>query len=138
MRTLSMRARTTIISTGAIAAALTSTAAGFAAPMASAAEQAATGQTGSFAGATSKANKYTPTTVTIKVVKGKVTKVTVKVTPTDPASVVINKDSIPKLTQEAVAAQSAKKVAVVSGASLTSAAFKQSLQSALTKAGIKG
>ncbi len=57
---------------------------------------------------------------------------------TKPASVVINKDSIPKLTQEAVSAQSAKKVAVVSGASLTSAAFKQSLQSALTKAGIKG
>ncbi len=137
MRTLSKRARTTIISTGALAAAVTSAVAGIAAPIASAAEHAA-GQSGTFVGATSKANKYTPTTVTIKVVKGKVAKVTVKVSPTDPASVVINKDSIPTLTQEAVAAQSAKKVAAVSGASLTSAAFKQSLQSALTKAGIKG
>jgi uncharacterized protein with FMN-binding domain len=138
MRTLSKRTRATIISTGAIAATLTSTVACIAAPVVSAAESAATGSSGTFVGATSKSNKYTPTTVTIKVSKGKVTKVTVKVSPTDPASVVINKDAIPKLTQEALAAQSAKKVAVVSGASLTSAAFKQSLQSALTKAGIKG
>lgn len=133
MRTLDSRAVRTLLGTGAIA----TVAMGVAAPVVHAVEPAG-GKSGSFTGATSKANKYTPTTVTIKVSNGKVTKVTVKVNPTDPASKVINKDNIPKLVQEALATQSAKKVAVVSGASLTSTAFKQSLQSALSKAGIKG
>ena len=133
MRTFDNRTVRALLGTGALA----TIAMGVAAPAVHASEPAA-GKSGSFTGKTSTSNKYTPTTVTIKVSKGKVTKVTVKVSPTDPVSVVINRDNIPKLVQAAIAAQSAKKLAAVSGASLTSAAFKQSLQSALTKAGIKG
>jgi uncharacterized protein with FMN-binding domain len=133
MRTIEKRAIRAALGTGAVAA----LAVGVGAPAAQAV-QVEGAKSGTFTGATSQANHYTPTTVTVKVVKGKVTKVTVNVSPTDPASIAINQDAIPQLTQAAIAAQSAKKVAAVSGASLTSAAFKQSLQSALIKAGIKG
>lgn len=108
-------------------------------PLAGAADaQPLAKKSGMFTGATSTSNQYTPTTVVIKVVKGSVKSVTVKVSPTDPASVTINADAVPQLVQQALVAQSAKKVTGVSGASLTTNAFKQSLQSALTKAGIKG
>jgi uncharacterized protein with FMN-binding domain len=49
-------------------------------------------------------------------------------------SMQINSQAVPLLQQEAVQAQSAS-VQVVTGATLTSQAFMQSLQSALTKAG---
>ena len=53
---------------------------------------------------------------------------------TDPRSQSINSQAIPILTSEALAAQSLQ-FDVVSGATYTSEAFAQSLQSALTKAG---
>jgi uncharacterized protein with FMN-binding domain len=48
----------------------------------------------------------------------------------------IDQQSIPILEQEALQAQSAN-IQSISGASYTSAGFKQSLQSALTKLGIE-
>lgn len=48
-------------------------------------------------------------------------------------SQMINDQAMPMLTQEAISAQSAN-VDIVSGATATSNAFKESLQSALTKA----
>ncbi|MSV71994.1 MAG: FMN-binding protein [Actinobacteria bacterium] len=55
--------------------------------------------------------------------------------PTSSDSGPINSSAIPRLCSEAIAAQSAT-IASVSGASATSPAFKSSLQSALTRAGI--
>jgi uncharacterized protein with FMN-binding domain len=53
--------------------------------------------------------------------------------PTDQRSQAINSQAAPQLAQEAVAAQSAD-VQVVSGATFTSQAFMQSLESALSQA----
>ncbi len=59
----------------------------------------------------------------------------VKLNVTDPHSDGIDQQAIPQLEQEAVSAQSAK-IDGVSGASYTSQAYEQSLQSALDKLGI--
>lgn len=141
MRALRNRTLVAVVGAGALAAATSGAVAAVTAPAANAAPVTSAptaGKTGTFTGATSTLNKYTPTTVTIKVVRGKVTNVSVRVTPKDPATVAINKGAIPRLTKDAVKKQSAKKVSNVSGASLTTKAFKQSLQSALSKAGLRG
>ena len=59
----------------------------------------------------------------------------VKLDETDQHSAEIDQVAIPQLTQEAVGAQSAK-IDGVSGASYTSQAYEQSLQSALDKLGV--
>jgi uncharacterized protein with FMN-binding domain len=80
--------------------------------------------------------QYGPMQVAATVQGKKITKITVlQETNTGSLSQSIDQMSIPKLTQEALAAQSAK-INAVSGASYTSAGYIQSLQSALDQAGI--
>lgn len=80
--------------------------------------------------------QYGPMQVAATVQGKKITKITVvQMTNTGSLSQSIDQMSIPKLTQEALAAQSAK-INAVSGASYTSAGYIQSLQSALDMAGI--
>ncbi|GIG90781.1 FMN-binding protein [Plantactinospora endophytica] len=88
---------------------------------------------GTFAGATANYD-YGAIKVTITVAGGKVTDADATYPDEDPTSASINEGAIPKLRQQALAATSASKVNTVSGASLTSAAYKASLQSALDKA----
>lgn len=79
---------------------------------------------------------YGPVQVEITVAGSTVTAVTAVTAPNgDPRSSQISAYAIPQLEQQAVTAQSAK-IDGVSGASYTSAGFAQSLQSALTQAGI--
>jgi uncharacterized protein with FMN-binding domain len=80
--------------------------------------------------------KVTTTTVgSKKTVKRKIVKVNVPVYPnhTD-RSVFINQQALPYLTQEVLQAQFNPNIQMVSGATDTSDAFMQSLQSALLKA----
>lgn len=87
---------------------------------------------GTFAGRT-VTEKYGDVKVTITVSGGRVTNVAASY-PTSPARTAsINADAIPKLRQEALAAQSAS-IATVSGATYTSTAYQSSLQSALDAA----
>ncbi|AVT31355.1 FMN-binding protein [Plantactinospora sp. BC1] len=88
---------------------------------------------GTFVGATANYD-YGAIKVTIKVSGGKVTGADATYPDEDPTSASINEGAIPKLRQQSLAATSASKVNTVSGASLTSAAYKASLQSALDKA----
>ncbi|MEA5153715.1 FMN-binding protein [Raineyella sp.] len=67
---------------------------------------------------------------------GKITAISWVQLPSDGHSQRINGYAAPALVQEALQAQSAQ-VNAISGASYTSAAFQQSLQSALTQAGFK-
>lgn len=77
---------------------------------------------------------YGTVQVQVTVVSGKIADVTFLNYPQDRGtSRSINSYAMPQLTQEAIAAQSAQ-VNGVSGASDTSAAFRQSLSSALTQA----
>ncbi|HEY0699234.1 MAG TPA: FMN-binding protein [Micromonospora sp.] len=88
---------------------------------------------GTFAGA-AYTHEHGTVKVTITVSGGRMTNVTATY-PTSPARAAsINNDAIPKLRQEALAAQSAR-IATVSGATLTSGAYRNSLQSALDRAG---
>src|SRR5437588_4241892 len=75
--------------------------------------------------------KTTPTIGAKKTVKRKITSITVPVSPnhTD-RSVFINEQALPTLVQEALQAQSAH-IYIVSGATNSSDAFAQSLQSAI-------
>ncbi|MBF9130214.1 FMN-binding protein [Plantactinospora sp. S1510] len=88
---------------------------------------------GTFAGAGAKYD-YGTIKVTITVKGGKVSDVDATYPDEDPTSAGVNENAIPKLRQQVLAAQSAAKITTVSGASLTSAAYKASLQSALDKA----
>jgi uncharacterized protein with FMN-binding domain len=72
--------------------------------------------------------------VTITVAGGKVTDASATYPQDDPTSISINEGAIPKLRQQTLAATSASKITTVSGASLSTAAYKASLQSALDKA----
>ena len=76
---------------------------------------------------------YGTVQVQVVVQGGRITDVQFLSHPTGHNSDQINAQAMPILTQEAVAAQSAS-VQVVSGATLTSRAFMQSLQSALSQA----
>jgi uncharacterized protein with FMN-binding domain len=80
--------------------------------------------------------QFGPMQVAITVSGGKITKINVvQQTNTGSESQQIDAGAIPKLTSEALAAQSAK-IDAVSGASYTSAGYIQSLQSAIDQAGL--
>jgi uncharacterized protein with FMN-binding domain len=79
--------------------------------------------------------RWGPVQVTI-VVKGKVLTDVQATAPTERSrSAFINNQAIPLLVQEALQAQSAN-IDALSGATMTSDAFAQSLQAALTQAGL--
>ncbi|MFG2131289.1 FMN-binding protein [Streptomyces sp. NPDC048751] len=78
--------------------------------------------------------QYGPVQVRITVSGGKITKAEAVQAPKGGRSDQITSDSVPKLNQAAVAAGSAD-IDAVSGATYTSAGYKQSLQSALDQAG---
>jgi uncharacterized protein with FMN-binding domain len=87
---------------------------------------------GTYAGVPST-NPHGTVKVTITISSGRMTQITATY-PTSPArAATINNDAIPKLRQEALAAQSAK-IATVSGATYTSESYRVSLQSALDRA----
>jgi len=97
---------------------------------------AITGVKGKTYKGSSVATPFGPVQVSITVSNRKVLKATAIAYPSaDHESAQINSYAIPALQQQAAAAQSAD-IDGVSGASWTSYGFKQSLQSALTKAGI--
>jgi len=79
--------------------------------------------------------RYGDIQVAITVANGKITNISIpQESATDPRSQFINSQAVPILTQEVLAAQNLN-VDVVSGATFTSDAFGQSMQSALTQAG---
>ena len=79
--------------------------------------------------------RYGPVQLRITLTGGKITAVTAVQLPDDnPRDQEIDSFAVPQLTQEALAAQSAK-IDTVSGATYTSEGYIQSLQSALDKAG---
>ncbi len=78
--------------------------------------------------------QYGPVQVRITVSGGKITKAEAVQAPKGGQSDQVTSDAVPKLNQAAVAAGSAE-IDAVSGATYTSAGYKQSLQSALDKAG---
>lgn len=85
---------------------------------------------------TSMSTPFGPVQVAARVRSGRVTAVTATLFPNrDPRSANISAYAIPRLQQQAMAAQSAA-IDGVSGASWTSSAFARSLQAALAKAGI--
>lgn len=138
--------KTTTIGLGVVALALPSANA-FAAAKASVANTTVKKKvivaTRSFTGAAADADRWGPLQVTIvvkktttvvgtkKTVKKKITSIKVPVSPnhTD-RSIFINEQALPTLVQEALQAQSAH-IYVVSGATNSSDAFAQSLQSAI-------
>jgi uncharacterized protein with FMN-binding domain len=80
---------------------------------------------------------YGPVQVTVTVTGNRITAVTATGPNENPVSTLINNDAIPKLNAKVMAAQSAN-ITGVSGATLTSPAYKKSLQAALDQAGFKG
>jgi len=89
---------------------------------------------GTYTGSVAQAGSRGPVQVQVTIIGGLITDVTFLSSPSAAGtSVAINASAMPILTQEAITAQSAS-VATVSGATLTSNAFKQSLASALAKA----
>ncbi|KUM71195.1 FMN-binding protein [Streptomyces curacoi] len=78
--------------------------------------------------------QYGPVQVRITVNGDKITKAEAVQTPSGGQSTNITANAVPKLNQAAVAAQSAD-IDAVSGATYTSAGYKESLQSALDQAG---
>ncbi|QKV91692.1 FMN-binding protein [Streptomyces sp. NA02950] len=79
--------------------------------------------------------QYGPVQVSLTLNGTKITAAQAVKTPdSEPRSVQIAKDAVPKLNQQAV---SAAKVDTVSGATYTSQGYATSLQSALDKAGVK-
>ncbi|MCT7354580.1 FMN-binding protein, partial [Streptomyces sp. 15-116A] len=78
--------------------------------------------------------QYGPVQVRITVAGGKITKAEAIQTPKGGQSDQITSNAVPKLNQAAVAAGSAD-IDAVSGATYTSTGYKQSLQSALDRAG---
>jgi uncharacterized protein with FMN-binding domain len=90
---------------------------------------------GVFQGIVSKKNPYGDVQVQITVVDNVITAVTTPLYPKTGDSKAINNHAVPILQTEAVTAQSSV-IAAVSGASYTSKAFKESLQSAIVLAGL--
>ncbi|MGW6908144.1 FMN-binding protein, partial [Streptomyces sp. NPDC054940] len=78
--------------------------------------------------------QYGPVQVRITVAGGKITKAETVQAPSGGQSTNITANAVPKLNQAAVAAGSAD-IDAVSGATYTSAGYKESLQSALDQAG---
>lgn len=92
--------------------------------------------TGTFLGDLKNSNPYGGTRVQIVMTKGRITQATYPVYPTlHEESKIINDFFMPTMVKETLAAQSAN-IALVSGASLTFPDYKNSLQSALLKAGM--
>ena len=93
------------------------------------------GVSGTFTGAAGN-TRYGPVQVQITVVNGKITNAVALTYPTESfRDQQINQQAIPYLIQETLAAQSAN-IQGVGGASYTSQGWADSLQSALTKAGL--
>ncbi len=90
---------------------------------------------GTFLGLANDANPYGTMQVQITLVDSVITVVTTPVYPTTSDSKDINAKALPILQSRAIVAQSAK-IASVSGATYSSKAFKQSLQSALVISGL--
>jgi uncharacterized protein with FMN-binding domain len=96
---------------------------------------AATTGTKTVTGAASQ-TRYGPVQVQVTVTSGQVTAVNAVNYPTQSGrDAQINAYAIPQLNQEAVAAKSAK-IDMISGATYTSTGYINSLQNALTKAGL--
>jgi uncharacterized protein with FMN-binding domain len=96
--------------------------------------QAAAPANGTFTGSPAR-TQFGPVQVQITVNNGQITGVVGQQAATDGRSQMIASVAIPKLQQQAVAAQSAN-INGVSGASYTSGGFAKSLQSALKQAGL--
>jgi uncharacterized protein with FMN-binding domain len=80
------------------------------------------------------ATKYGPIQVRITVSAGKITDITAVATPAgSPRTEKINADALPQLRARALSAQSAD-IDTVSGATYTSAGYRESLQAAITSA----
>jgi uncharacterized protein with FMN-binding domain len=92
---------------------------------------------GTFLGLANNTNPYGTMQVQITVVDSIITAVTTPVYPTESDSKEINERALPILQNEAVVAQSSN-IASVSGASYSSPAFKESLQSAIVLSGLAG
>jgi uncharacterized protein with FMN-binding domain len=88
---------------------------------------------GTFAGAGAAAESYETVTVSITVAGGKITAVNGSCGKASGQSRTICQGALPKLQQEALTAQNAK-IATVSGATATCAAYRTSLQAALDRA----
>jgi uncharacterized protein with FMN-binding domain len=106
-----------------------------AAPSSAAASSSAAGPTGTYTGAVAQ-TRWGPVEVRLAVSNGKITKVSVPVYPDgNGRDQEINSYALPTLIQETLHAQSAK-IDMVSGATVTSDGYLESLQSALDKAGL--
>lgn len=93
------------------------------------------GVSGSYTGGVSD-TAYGPVQVAVTLSHGRITAVKALRTPYDrPRSRQIAADAVPRLTQEALSAQSAH-IDAVSGATYTSEGYTRSLQSALDRAGV--
>ncbi len=88
---------------------------------------------GTYTGSVSDAY-YGSVQVSATISSGKITNVKFLQYPdTHQTSVIINQQAMPYLVQEAIKAQNASGVQVISGATFTSQAFQQSLQAALSQ-----
>jgi uncharacterized protein with FMN-binding domain len=95
----------------------------------------ASGSSGTYTGTTAQ-TRWGPVQVAITVAGGKITKVSVPVYPDNNGrDQAINAQALPILIQETIQAQNAQ-IDMVSGATVTSDGYLQSLQSALDKAGL--
>ncbi|GAA1301033.1 FMN-binding protein [Streptomyces javensis] len=93
------------------------------------------GTSGTFTGSVINTS-YGPVQVSVTLSNGRITAVKAIRTPSDrPRSQQIAADAVPRLTREALSAQSAH-IDAVSGATYTSDGYTRSLQSALDKAGV--
>ena len=91
-------------------------------------------KTGVFAGAASQ-GMFGPVQATLTVRDGKITWVKITAPQDNPTSAYINQQVVPMLRSETLKAQSSN-INGISGATVTSDAYYQSLQSALTNAGV--
>ena len=82
-------------------------------------------------------NGYGPVQVQVKASAGKIVDVSTLALPQDGHSQQVNSSAVPRLRQEALTAQNAH-INTVSGATLTSQAYTQSLQAALDAAHLGG
>jgi len=92
------------------------------------------GSNGTFDGPTVQ-SRYGPVQVTLVVQNGKITDVKVSNQPDTARSIQIQGQAVPMLKQETLQAQSAN-IHMISGATITSRAFEQSLQTAANKANL--
>ncbi|WP_030833427.1 FMN-binding protein [Streptomyces hygroscopicus] len=93
------------------------------------------GRSGTYTGGVSD-TAYGPVQVSVTLSHGRITAVKALRTPSDrPRSREIASYAVPRLTQEALSAQSAR-IDAVSGATYTSEGYTRSLQSALDEAGV--